>query len=1046
MNIPKGKDQQLDDLSLVEDGVNIPFNFQPAKVKGNFTFHPPTQVNVIGGYGLCDGDACLRRPIKVDLLLVMPKECMQERDFLNQRYLRKRALYLAHVAIAISKLHHDTKFAYHNEEPLKPIIHVSIKLKDKKEQVEVMIHVAPDSFKSFHPDTKRFLPSSCNVRKDWFLQQHNNKLQGEDQEQELIATPHYNSVVMSDILMETHLDHLQQFSLEFEGLGEAVKMVKVWLRQRKLDQGYSSFNGFMATMLLSYLSQKSKIRSGMSILQIFRAFLVSLAESDWSVKGISFVDDNEAIGDFHMHFPVVFVAPSGNFNLCYALTADAYYQLKYEAQMSLDLIKKRSGFDSIFIKTTSFAHKYDQVIHFPHAQSMRKVVAKVGASLVDQGGNCIPQALVVILSIMKKALLRRVQHYGIQYHAYNKWAISEKPPSWCQVGNFISIGLIYDQFHYSRVIDKGPQADSQQAKAWREFWGELSHIHRFKDASILEAVYWECANVCEKREIVTKICTHVLKRHCDLPKFAMKLSTNVLEQFIRLKSQTTSDGSRVACEGCGDERNVDIVTSYNKLCAMLRNIDLSLSVTNLQGISPVLRYTEVFMPSIVSYGRNLQLSEYEGVDGKKEKIQVVVPNKPVPTYVHPIRVVCNMEGCGKWPSEVEAIKRIKAAFYIEIAREMGRKHKNVKCLVGVDHIDVIMDGLVFRLLISYHREVELMKMHKTEDGMLKIRSTPQSNKLEYRTQYLPLLASKLHGLQSKHESFGRSCRLAKLWLSAHMMSNHVSDEACDIMMAHVYTNAGQYTAPHNSTTAFLRFLTLLASTDFNKQPLIVDFSGNMTSDDYESMEKSFAKNRAALPSMCLFTCGDRTRSLATFDKPSRVVVRRMKKLATNTSQSLQSLVMTSQPHDDDVKNIFATYNSSSVFDAVIKLKPAWITRKHEHKQQQSGSNSSGSGEVVYQQPHHFPVVDFDPVALYLNKLEENFHKFAIFFYNKLGHPEIGVLWKPDCGAKETFQVKKSFGYGRPDKEGNFSLDFVGAVLGQFADLGGGLVDTVELTR
>ena len=53
---------------------------------------------------------------------------MQEKDFLNQRYLRKRAMYLAYVAEAISKNgNYDLEFSYFNEEPLKPVLLVKPK-------------------------------------------------------------------------------------------------------------------------------------------------------------------------------------------------------------------------------------------------------------------------------------------------------------------------------------------------------------------------------------------------------------------------------------------------------------------------------------------------------------------------------------------------------------------------------------------------------------------------------------------------------------------------------------------------------------------------------------------------------------------------------------------------------------------------------------------------------------------------------------------------------------------------------------------------------
>ena len=41
-----------------------------------------------------------------------------------------------------------------------------------------------------------------------------------------------------------------------------------------------------------------------------------------------------------------------------------------------------------------------------------------------------------------------------------------------------------------------------------------------------------------------------------------------------------------------------------------------------------------------------------------------------------------------------------------------------------------------------------------------------------------------------------------------------------------------------------------------------------------------------------------------------------------------------------------------------------------------------------------PVIDFDPVALYVNELRSAFEHMALFFYDNLGGEVIGVLWKP----------------------------------------------------
>lgn len=62
---------------------------------------------------------------RAEIFLSLPsQEVFQDKDNLNQRYHRKRALYLAHIAHHFSKekLFGSVKFAYMNSSHLKPIL------------------------------------------------------------------------------------------------------------------------------------------------------------------------------------------------------------------------------------------------------------------------------------------------------------------------------------------------------------------------------------------------------------------------------------------------------------------------------------------------------------------------------------------------------------------------------------------------------------------------------------------------------------------------------------------------------------------------------------------------------------------------------------------------------------------------------------------------------------------------------------------------------------------------------------------------------------
>lgn len=47
-----------------------------------------------------------------------------------------------------------------------------------------------------------------------------------------------------------------------------------------------------------------------------------------------------------------------------------------------------------------------------------------------------------------------------------------------------------------------------------------------------------------------------------------------------------------------------------------------------------------------------------------------------------------LEGSGKWPDEVEAIRRLKAAYYLSLSKALSKVARNLLTAVYTDHLDV----------------------------------------------------------------------------------------------------------------------------------------------------------------------------------------------------------------------------------------------------------------------------------------------------------------------------------------------------------------------
>ena len=77
-----------------------------------------------------------------------------------------------------------------------------------------------------------------------------------------------------------------------------------------------------------------------------------------------------------------------------------------------------------------------------------------------------------------------------------------------------------------------------------------------------------------------------------------------------------------------------------------------------------------------------------------------------------------------------------------------------------------------------------------------------------------------------------------------MFSGHVRDEAIELMVAHLYTDPSPFLPPNSHLVGFLRFLHLLSTFKWQDQPLIVDIDNELSSNDRESILKTFERLRA----------------------------------------------------------------------------------------------------------------------------------------------------------------------------------------------------------
>ncbi|XP_076854204.1 nucleolar protein 6 [Brachyhypopomus gauderio] len=1024
-SVPAGPVLEVMDLSwLASSGTAVPFIMVPEATKGKFHMEPPASVNLIGSYPL---GTCIKPRVSVDLAVTIPLSILHPMDSINQRYSRKKALYLAGLAqhLSASSSVDTLRYSCLHGDRLRPLLIVTPSGKESS-SITLRIHALPP------PDylkPSRFHPQKNNVRTAWFS--------GQDAQQEISEppTPHYNSAVLGDLLPCSHLQFLRAHADQCPAYGDAVALLKVWLRQRELDQGTGCFGGFLAAMLMAYLLSTHKVGKTMNAYQLLRNALHFLATTDLTENGITLArsPDSKApsLPEFHSAFQVVFVDPSGHLNMCADMTACTYKQIQYEASLSLQFWDDPTldGFHALLMTPKPMVRTYDNVYHLSDLVKMQASCKKLGllGDLMDHSGNYVTAVLPFILSLLQKGLGERVHLLTHSLPPDPEWPVCSEPPKHKDQPP-LAIGLLLNLEHALSVLERGPPADSPEACEFRQLWGSRSELRRFQDGAITEAVLWSGSSTSQRRHVPLQIITHLLHLHADIPKTSVRFVGAQVADVVRVGNDVSTTG---------EEESVEVVQSFDDLSRKLWQLEgLPLSITSVQGAHPALRYTQVFPPVPVKLIYSFFRRE------KGSRVLLPKENKPCPYYLTPIKVICHMEGSGKWPNDASAIRHIKAAFHIRLGELLQAQH-NYTSHPSPTHLDVWKDGLVFRIQVAYHREPQVLRESVTPEGMLIHRDNAEAQGVELETQHKPFLTSTLHGLQQQHTGFGAVCRLAKRWLAAQLFSGDVGEDAADLLVASLFLQPAPFTPPCSPQVGLLRFLYLLSTFDWRNSPLVVNLNSKLTAADYTEIKNHFMTSRESLPVMFIATPNDKTASVWTKQGPSVQMLQRIVTVAAESLRVLEAQLL-DPVQKPDIRVVFRP--PLDIYDVLIHLRPKQVplvgqavdpkaTKLPRGAIEQTGVGSGGS----------FPVVDFNPVRQYVSELRDAFGDVALFFYDPYGGTVVAVLWKPHAFVPQPFktslmnarQVKVSDGTAT-------TVPNVEAIVQDFHIMGEGLVNKVEL--
>ncbi|XP_034112362.1 nucleolar protein 6 isoform X2 [Drosophila albomicans] len=960
--------EELDDGLLDKCQLEVPLHLN--KKSFNFQFIAPSAPPKF--IGSATTETLLGPNIVVDVALEMPAACFQKDDYLNLVYDQKRALYLAYVA---SKLKQNTAFSadkfaynYHANNPLKPVLEMTPGSKVGSHVMFRLYITTPATVFQL----SRFVPWNNNVRPSVF-----GDKSPKNSNEALPATQHYNANVLFDLTLAQNQTLLLNAFTGRRNFQEGLLLLKVWLRQRQLDVGFSGFSAHILAAYIVYLSQNRLLHQSSSSYQVARTVWNQLANSNWT-QGITLAPQQPQqlqLSTVAKYFDVCFMDVTGYFNLCANLPLAVYKAVCMEAKLAVELLNdiKVNSFSHIFMQKSPLYSRMDNFLKITNEASVDQLLQlHVPPHVKYDYANCAyPQLLKLLTDLLQKGLGQRVHAILPLEVSSSPWPVDSKAPV---IGRSLLLGLILDPEHAYEVLDKGPSTnqDPDGAAEFRKFWGDKSNLRRFQDGSITEAVVWAAATDApsQKRLIVKQIVLHLLEHQLQLESndvqyvageldvvYSLTPSFKVAKLQTKLKIQQETDAETLTSP---------VIHCYDALARQLHNLgDLPLEIVSISGISPVFRYCEPepTLPQSRLIAERIHASQV-------------------------LDVIIQLGPSGKWPNELAALRNLKTAFLIQIGQQLETQYK-LHWLLCEKGLMVLKQGYCFLLQLAHSKELALLKQQQTERGVITYVDNPASRALERQHYILPKVNGALHALHQSHRAFGPTVLIAKRWIAAQLLDEGLwPSMATELLVAHLFQ---QRQSPHSTVspqTGFIRFLQLIAHTDWNGELFLLNFNNSWAEQQVTDLEHSYRSERQSYPPLCLATAYDQKHAgrLWTSDElPNKPVLARVTLLARHALQLIESSLLSERLAFVRPAQLFVP--SSEGYDLVIQLKPDLVANT-------LCFDFGSPFEPLSQRNFRLPLAGSQQLAQIVQQLRAAYSEHAAFFFNPHGGKELAIIWRP----------------------------------------------------
>lgn len=277
--------------------------------------------------------------------------------------------------------------------------------------------------------------------------------------------------------------------------------------------------------------------------------------------------------------------------------------------------------------------------------------------------------------------------------------------------------------------------------------------------------------------------------------------------------------------------------------------------------------------------------------------------------------------------------------------------------------------------------------------------------------------------------------LAKRWLYSQLIDSFLFDDtSTELLVAHQYYNAIASEPPTQPQTAFIRFLHVLAHTNWNTELILLNFNDDLSREYTEKLEMEFISTRSAFPPLCIITSiGEVDKhTIWTKKSPSVEILARITLLARHAIKLIQHSIF----KDFIADPLFMA--SMEGYNLIINLNKRHLRDNLVHE------FSHDNPKPVRQRKPFIPMSDYNPIVSLLNELRTGYGHVAMFFYNPCGGQQIAVLWKPNTFTKQEFKINAALGQVATN-DGQLVFNHE-QLKNDFMILGQGLVDSITDTN